>query len=148
MKNIYTIDIDAPPERVFACLRDGDRAREWIPNLVENEDIDRAPGVVGSTFRHVYVERGRRMEMQGQIVAHEPPRRLAIMLSGPFELHVDYRLDDLGGGRTRLTQQSEVRFKNRAMAFLGALMSPLMKKASLKQAEASFGKLKELVEAA
>src|SRR5690606_26229102 len=112
-----------------------------------NEDLTKTPNVVGSTFRHVYIERGKRMEMQGEIVAHEPPRRLAITLAGPFDLHVGYLLDDLGG-RTRLTQHSDVRFKSRAMSIVAALMRPLIKKTSSKQAEESFGKLKRLIESA
>lgn len=147
MKNVHSIDIDAPPARVFAWLGDGERAKEWVPNLVENEDLVRTPDVVGSTFRHVYLERGRRMEMHGKIVGYEPPRRLALTLSGPFELDVEYVLDDLGEGRTRLTQHSEVRFKSRVISILGALMQPLMKRAASKQAAESFGKLRRLVEA-
>src|SRR5690606_2887321 len=62
MKNTFSIDIEAPPERVFAWLGDGERAKQWVPNLVENEDLTKTPNVVGSTFRHVYIERGKRME--------------------------------------------------------------------------------------
>lgn len=147
MKNIFSIEVDAPPERVFAWLGDGERAKQWVPNLVESDDLERTPDGVGSTFRHVYVERGRRMEMHGKVVAHEPPDRLAIALTGPFDLYVEYQLDDLAG-RTRLTQRSEVRFKNRAMALAALLMRPLMRKASSKQTEESFGKLKRLIESA
>lgn len=147
MKNIFSIEVDAPPERVFAWLGDGERAKQWVPNLVESDDLERTPKGVGSTFRHVYVERGRRMEMHGKVVAHEPPDRLAIALTGPFDLYVEYQLDDLAG-RTRLTQRSEVRFKNRAMALAALLMRPLMRKASSKQTEESFGKLKRLIESA
>src|SRR5690606_291804 len=102
--------------------------------------------VVGSTFRHVYLERGRRMEMHGKVVGYEPPRRFTLTLSGPFDAHVDYVLDDIGGGRTRLTQHSEVRFRSRVMAVIAALLSPLMKGAASKQAEQSFGKLRRLIE--
>lgn len=146
MKNVYSIEIDAPPARVFALLHNAERAREWLPNLVENEDLVRTPDVVGSTFRHVYLERGRRMEMLGKIVGYEPPRRLTLTLTGPVEILVDYVLDDLGG-RTRLTQRSEMRFKNRLIKIVGALMQPLLKGAAAKQAESSFGELKRLVEA-
>lgn len=84
--------------------------------------------------------------MLGKIVGYEPPRRLTLTLTGPVEILVDYVLDDLGG-RTRLTQRSEMRFKNRLIKIVGALMQPLLKGAAAKQAESSFGKLKRLVEA-
>jgi uncharacterized protein YndB with AHSA1/START domain len=146
MKHHYSLEIDAPAERVFAWLGDSERALRWVPNLVESEDLEITPSKIGSRFRHVYVERGRRMEMQGKVTAYEPPRRFACELqSEMFDLTVDYRLESLGN-RTRLTQKSETRFNSLPMRLIGALLMPLMKKASLRGLEDSFGKLKRLSE--
>lgn len=146
MKNSYTIEIDAPPAQVFQWLEDPERLKQWLPNLVENErDASTATGT-GSKFRQVYVENGRRMEMQGEVTQFERNRHLACDIRGEvFDLFVDYRLEDLGG-RTRLTQESEVRFRNAMMRIVGAVLKPLMKKSSMKQLESSFVKLKALAE--
>jgi uncharacterized protein YndB with AHSA1/START domain len=145
MKNTYTIDIEAPPERVFYRITGG-RLMKWLPNIVESENLKVTESQIGSTFRQVYLERGRRMEMHGEITGYEPNRRLTCEIRGDaFELWVDYRLEDLGG-RTRLTQDSTVIFKSTAMKVMGVLMKPFMKKASLKQADDSFAKLKQLAE--
>jgi uncharacterized protein YndB with AHSA1/START domain len=148
MKNRYSLEIEAPPERVFAWLGNSERALRWVPNLVESEDLEITPSKVGSTFRHVYLERGRRMEMQGTVTAYEPHRRFACELrSNMFDLSVDYRLESLGH-RTRLTQESETHFKGLPLRLIGALLTPLMKKAAQRGLADSFGKLKRLAEAA
>ena len=119
---------------------------EWMPTLVEAEDFEVTAGKVGSKFRHVYLENGRRMEMHGTVTAYEHPRHLASELRGDaFDLFVDYRLEDLGG-RTRLTQEFEVLMKSTVMKVIGALMRPIMRKASRKQLETSFSRLKALAE--
>jgi uncharacterized protein YndB with AHSA1/START domain len=147
MKTTYSLEIEAPPERVFEWLGHAQRALEWVPNLVESEDVDVTPSKIGSTFRHAYLERGRRMEMHGKVTGYEPNRRLTIEMQGEaFDLWVDYRAEDLGG-RTRLTQESEVKFKSLAMRIVAALMRPLIAKAARQQQAESFAKLKRLAEA-
>src|SRR5262245_20481637 len=120
MKNTYSLEIDAPIERVFAWVYESDRNKQWLPNLVESEVLVTVPEGKGSKFRQVYVENGRRMEMVGEVVGFERNRYLACALSGAaFGVDVDYRLEDLGRGRTRLTQTSEVRFGSPVMKIIG-----------------------------
>ncbi len=145
MKNNYSIEIEAPPERVFYWLDDAERVMKWVPNIVENEDLVVTEEKIGSTFRQVYLENGRRMEMHGEVTGYEANRRLTTEISGDvFDLLVDYHLEDLGG-RTRLTQDSEVRFKG-FFKIIGPIMTPFVRKASLKQLEESFATLKTLSE--
>src|SRR5690606_9716786 len=139
--------IDAPPAKVFKWIYDSEHNLQWLPNLVEVEVLDAKPGGVGSMFRQVYLENGRRMEMTGTVVAYEHDRHLACDIQGSaFDLHVDYRLEDLGG-RTRLTQQSTVRFKNVAMKIMGLVLKPMMRKMSARQNAAAFSKLKQCIAA-
>jgi uncharacterized protein YndB with AHSA1/START domain len=148
MKYTYSIEINAPPARVFPWINDGERLKQWIPNLVENEQLEVSAGTVGSTFRQVYLERGRRMEMHGKVTRFEQNRRLTAEIGGDlFDLLVDYRLEDIGGC-TRLTQDSTITFKNAVMRLVTKLMGPFMRKATAQQAEAGFGKLKRLAESA
>ncbi len=142
--NTFSVDIAAPPSRVFPWIFEAERNKLWLPNLVEAEVLTTAPGTVGNTFRQVYLENGRRMEMLGTVTGYEQDRYLACELRGPFTLRVDYRLEDLGG-RTRVTQHSEVVMTG-FMKLLFALLKPLMKKAAAKNAAEAFGKLKQLVE--
>ena len=146
MKNTYTIEIDAPPADVFYFLEHGERLKDWLPNLVEHEDLEITENKVGSTARQVFLERGRRMEMIGTTTAFEANRRLAAEVSGDaFDLMVDYELEDLGG-RTRVRQDSELRFKG-FLRFVGPIMVFFTKKSAEKHLEETFGKLKALAEA-
>src|SRR5688572_4787701 len=61
--NTYTIDIGAPPATVFKWIHEAPRNKLWLPNLAEAEVLHSEPGGVGSTFRQLYVENGRRIEM-------------------------------------------------------------------------------------
>ena len=146
MKNTYTIEIDAPPADVFYFLEDGERLKDWLPNLVEHEDLEITENRVGSTARQVFLEGGRRMEMIGTTTAFEANRRLAAEVCGKaFDLMVDYHLEDLNG-RTRVRQDAEVRFKG-FLRFVGPVMVLFTKRSAEKQLEETFAKLKTLAEA-
>ena len=147
MPNVYSIEINATPERVFYWLDDSQRILQWVPNIVENEDLEVTEDKVGSTFRQVYDENGKRMEMQGVVTAYTPNRQVACDICGDiFDLSVDYQLEDLGE-KTRVTQTASVRFKGFIMKTIGPLLMLFAKKSSTKQLEDSFAKLKELAEA-
>jgi carbon monoxide dehydrogenase subunit G len=140
------IEINASPQIVFSWLEDPTKLNQWLPNIVENEIIYTTENKVGSTWRQVYEENGRRMEMFGTTTVHEPCKRTACEIKGKlFDLDVDYRLENLDG-RTRLTQNSVVKMKG-FFKLLGFILGPIMKKSQDKQADNSFSKLKRLAEA-
>jgi hypothetical protein len=62
MHNVFHIDIDAAPERVFYWLDDAEHVMQWAKGVVENEDLVKTEVKVGSTFRQVFEENGRKME--------------------------------------------------------------------------------------
>lgn len=143
MKNSFEHDIAAPPERVFALVNDASRLPDWVPNIVENEELEYQEGKVGSTFRQVYDERGHRMEFDGVTTAWEANRRLGVHLTGKsFDMDVDYHLEPIDTG-TRLRQDSAVQFKG-FWKVLGPLMCPFMKKSANKQLKESFEKLEAI----
>ena len=145
VKTSLSIEIEASPERVFAWLDDAQKVMQWVPNLIENQDLERTADQVGSTFRHVYLEHGHRMEMHGVVTAFVANQRLTSEISGDaFDLLVDYRLEDLGG-RTRLTQDSTVSFKG-LMKILGPVMTLFTRKSLMKLLQESLAKLKALAE--
>ena len=146
MHTVYSIIINAEPAQIFYWLDNAERVMQWVPNIVENEDIEVTENKIGSTFRQIYVEHGRRMEMRGVVTAYELNKHLACEISGQsFDLLVDYKLEDLAG-QTRLTQDATIRFKGFFGKIIGILASPFIKKSSMKQLEASFAKLKALSE--
>lgn len=146
MKTTYTTEINAPPSDVFYFLEDGERLKEWLPNLIEHEDLEITEEKVGSTARQVFLENGQRMEMTGKTTAYEANKRLAAECCGKsFDLTVDYKLEDLDGS-TRVTQDSELRFKG-FLKLIGPMMLLFTKKSAQKTMDETYDKLRALAEA-
>ena len=123
MHSQASIEIDRPIDEVFDYTNK--HVAEWSLTVVEDEVIEDKDGV-GTTFRCVTEERGRRMEFAGLVTLWEPPTKSAISLTGKsFDIEAEYRFEDLNG-RTRVTQESTVHGKGlfKIMLFLfGWLMN-------------------------
>ncbi len=105
MQSLASIEIDRPIDEVFTYTNE--KVAEWSLTVVEDEVIDDKNGV-GTTFRCVTEEKGRRMDFQGVVTLWEPPTTSAISLTGKmFDIEAEYRFEDLNG-RTRVTQESTV----------------------------------------
>jgi Polyketide cyclase / dehydrase and lipid transport len=117
MHSLASVEIDRPINEVFTYANE--KVAEWSLTVVEDEVIEDKDGV-GTTFRCVTEEKGRRMEFQGVVTHWEPPTRSAVNLTGPmFDIEAEYRFEDLNG-RTRVTQESTVKGKGfvKVMFFL------------------------------
>jgi len=92
------VEIDRPIEEVFDYTIN--KTPEWSLTVVEDEPIEIKPEGVGSTFRCVTEERGRRMVFEGVVTAYERPTTTTIFLTGKqFDIEATYIFEDLGGLR-------------------------------------------------
>ncbi|HEY5665341.1 MAG TPA: SRPBCC family protein [Gammaproteobacteria bacterium] len=147
MKNTNTVAVAASPARVFKLLNDSESLKQWIPNLIEDEVTERTDAGVGMRFRQVYLQNGRKMPMEGEVIAYRKDKYLACEIRGDsFDLIVDYSLEPQGDG-TLLTQNSEILFRSTPMKIMSVLVKPLIRKAMNKQEVEQFSKLKALAEA-
>ncbi len=143
MKSEGSIEIDRPIDEVFRLTND--HVAEWSIIVVENEMLDEKPGRVGSTFRTVTEENGKRMEFQGVVTHHEPPHGSAIHMTGSmFDIDAAYFFEDVGG-RTRVTQKSSVAGKGFFKVLL-FLIGWMMHKASCKATQKELESLKRFCE--
>lgn len=143
MHSVASIEIDRPIDEVFRYTND--KVAEWSLTVVEDEVIEDKNGV-GTTFRCVTEDRGRRMEFDGVITVWEPPTRSAISLKGrQFDIEAEYRFEDLGG-RTRVTQESNVTGKG-VVKIMFVLFGWLMNKQGCKAVEKELKSLKSKLEA-
>jgi hypothetical protein len=111
--------------------------------LVESEPLDDGPPAVGSRFRDVFEDLGRRVELEAEVVELEPPRLLAVhLVSDVFEATSTSRLEPAGGG-TRLRAEIETTYT----ALAARLLAPAVTHHAQKRLEADLARLKELVEA-
>jgi carbon monoxide dehydrogenase subunit G len=146
MENRHSIDIERPREAIFDFLTDPKNIREIVPNLVDEGIIEEKPGRVGTTFWHVYEERGRTMKMTGVVTEHQPPERSAVSVDGAmFGLDVTYVLEEIGPSTTRLTQVAKVRWKH-VFKIMGLLFQKKFEVEGRKSQVENFERLKSILE--
>jgi hypothetical protein len=100
------IEIDAPPDRVWAVLTDFDSYPEWNPF------VKRISGraETGAKLEVRVVPPGKRgMGFKPTVTAAEPRRELAwlgrVLAPGIFDGDHHFELEELSGGRTRFVQR-------------------------------------------
>ena len=142
-RNEASIEIAAAPAEVFPWLAASERRCEWMGALTESEPLTEGSPEVGSRFRDVFEDLGRRVELEAEIVELEPPHALTVHLdSRVFEATSSQRLEELEGGRTRLTAVIETEYKQRA----ARLAAPVVTRHAQRRLEQDLARLKELVE--
>lgn len=68
---VYTIFIESTPEKIWQALTDGAFTRQyWAGRRIESD------WKKGSPVHH-YLEDTREFELSGEVVEHDPPRRLS-----------------------------------------------------------------------
>ncbi len=145
MKSEASIEICRPIATVFDFTTS--RVAEWSQIVVEDELIEAKPGDVGTTFRTVTADHGQRMEFEGTVTCHAPPKRHTVLMKGQkFDIEADYLFEDLGGTSTRVTQRTAVTAKG-LMKVVFALLGRLMTKASCHAALKELTNLKTILEA-
>jgi uncharacterized protein YndB with AHSA1/START domain len=145
MKNIATIEIEAPIALVFDFLNDETKHALWVEGL---EETIREPGYnrknpLGSKFKQ-RIREGNKVEIyEGEVTAYERPKHLgARVYNKSFTVQVDYHLNHVKKV-THLEFISEVTFHNLAMKMLAGMSRSLMRAVIEKQMNV----VKKLIEA-
>ena len=96
-----SIDIDAPPERVWAVLSDVERWHEWNESVMSVERLDDGPLGVGS---RAVVKQPRLRPAEFEVTAFEPGRSFAWTSKAPGVTSVgDHRVEPRGEGGSTAT---------------------------------------------
>lgn len=145
MKNICTVDIDAPMTKVFDFINDANKHRLWLVGL---EETIREPGYdpknpLGSKFQQK-IRDGKKVEVyDGVVTGYDRPRHLgARVFNKAFSVDIDYRLTKVKK-HTHLEFSSEVTFHNLAYKLMAGLSRSIMRAILEKQMTT----LKGLIEA-
>jgi uncharacterized protein YndB with AHSA1/START domain len=102
-----SVDVDAEPERVWRALVDPALVARYLHGTAMETDW-----AVGGPIVWRGEWEGKPYEDKGEVLAFDPPRRLAVTHWSPLtgapdtpenRNHVTYDLEPLDGGRTRLT---------------------------------------------
>ena len=122
MKSQTITRINAPDSTVFLWLEDNNRLKKWVPNLAEDEPISDTPEKIGSTFRQVFLENDREMEMMGEITAFVENEHMRVNMTGKmFNLDMEYILTAVSKTQTDVTQNTKIQLKG-----FGKLLTPIM----------------------
>lgn len=134
-----SVIVDRHIEDVFDYTNNN--VAEWSNMVVEEETLEETPSGVGSRFRMVTEDHGRREEFHGETTAYDPPKlSRSYMTGGSFDIDVEYRFEDLRG-KTRVTQKSDVKGKG-FMRVLLPVMGVLMRKSSCRALQNELDSLK------
>ena len=138
-----TIDLTAPPARIWTLLTEPEQIKRWITELVSDEPLTPPPIGVGTKTRMKIREGSRVVEYATELVAFTPLNELAIEMRGGSlgaePMRVSYLLSDLGSS-TRLVYRSSWRPRG----VLLTLLLPLIIVVGRRNLRRSLGRLAEL----
>jgi uncharacterized protein YndB with AHSA1/START domain len=135
------IDIDRPPEAVFALLTNVGRLPEWQASSIRAE----ADGPVreGSRIRETRRFLGREFRTEMEVTAYDPPHRFDVRsINAPIPLTIRHTLEPSGGG-TRIAVVGEANPRS-VMRFAAGGIA----KTAEREFRRDLAKLKELLERA
>jgi uncharacterized protein YndB with AHSA1/START domain len=100
-----SIEIDAPPEQVWALVSDIERMSSWSPQVVRST-VDGDEVGLGTTFVNENQQDDVVWPTNARVVRFEPPRDFAFKIK-ENRLVWSFELEPLPGGRTRVTERRE-----------------------------------------
>ena len=137
-----SVEINRPPEEVFAYVADPGHLPEWSGIVQEVRKEAQGQPREGDRYTSVAKFLGRRFETPLEVTAHDPPRRHSDRSTGgPFPQEYTYILEEVAGGGTRLTLVAE----GEPGGFF-RLVGPLLQRAGSRQFRADLATLKDLLE--
>jgi uncharacterized protein YndB with AHSA1/START domain len=139
-----TVEIDRPPQEVFAYVSDMARHPEWQEKLLTATVEGEGPIRVGTRVKQTRRVGGGTRTFTLEVTEHDPPNRLAFRgIDGPVRPQGKITFEPLDGGqRTRYSAQLD--FEGRGP---GVLFAPLVRRDARKQLPDSLQRLKQKLEA-
>lgn len=140
-----TIEIDAPPERVWDVVMNPRRLAEWVTIHRRIEDV---PPTLerGSTFGQTLSLRGAPLHVEWTVVDVEKPSRATWEGRGPAHSRASivYALRALDGSRTRFEYTNEFRAPGGPLGAVAGRV--LVGGLSQREAQRSLQRLKQVIE--
>lgn len=120
-----SVEIDAPPERVWAVVaEDVTNAPKWTSHLERAEKLDEGPPAKGTRYRYHLDLAGHkeRLEVQ-QSVFSKPKKCSGTFIKGPLKGTWAYTYTARPDGTTRLTYEMDYELAG-LLRFAGGLLGP------------------------
>jgi uncharacterized membrane protein len=138
---VASVEVERPPDEVFAYLDRLDRHGEWQQDIVSTRVETEGPTRQGSRAVDTRKFPGGRRDFTYEITEHDPPRRSSFrVLDGPIRPSGTVTVEPAGNG-SRVTL--EMAFEGHG---IGKLLLPLVERDARKRVAASQQRLKERLE--
>jgi uncharacterized membrane protein len=139
-----SVEINKPPEEVFAYLDDVERHGEWQEDIVDVERVTEGPTRQGTRVRETRHVPGGNRSMMYEVTAHDPPRQSSFrVLDGPIRAVGTISVEPAGDGtKSRVTIAMD--FKGNGIA--GKMLLPIARNQARKRVPESQAKMKEVLE--
>lgn len=105
-----SVEIDAPPERVWQVVSDPANIPHWERHVVSVRVPDGGLGE-GSTYSVVMSFMGIKVRVRGEILRWEPPAHATIRLRGPLDATIDTSVARLPRQRSVLRHEVTYTFR-------------------------------------
>jgi uncharacterized protein YndB with AHSA1/START domain len=115
-----SVEIDAPPEKVWTVVSDPRNLPRWDRHIVRVEGVPKAGIKEGSQYATTVRFMGVRAGARSTVVELRPNRYAKVHVRGALDADVETWLDPLDGGRTRLRHRVNFRFKGGPLGELAA----------------------------
>ena len=137
-----SMEVEAPPEAIFAILDDVTRTPEWLKRCTKIEALSDGPIAVGQKMKYHYKDGSRTGVIYGEVAQHEPNRHLENRFTDRMmAVLVDFRAEPLDAGRSRLTHTITIDTKG-----IGKAFTPMIKRQLPDQTMGAMTSLKALAE--
>ena len=117
-----SVEIDAPPDKVFVVLDDPERIQEYGVGVTRVSDFNQTPQRVGDTGRITYSAMGLRFPMKFTVTAYEQNARFEMSMEGGMTGTMNWELTPQGSG-TALSLTIDYRMRG---GILGKAMDALL----------------------
>jgi uncharacterized protein YndB with AHSA1/START domain len=140
-----TIEIEAPPERVYDLVMDPRRLGDWVSIHAGLKQSPNGELRKGSELVQCLKLAGRRFDVHWEVVQAEKPKRVVWEGKGPVHSRakVVYDLDADGDGKTCFSYMNEYSMPGGP---LGRIAAGVLRHTAERESEKTLAQLKALVE--
>jgi uncharacterized protein YndB with AHSA1/START domain len=138
-----TVIINKSIKEVWEFFKNPDNLKLWLGGFQRFEQVSGTPGTVGAKAKHYFIERGKELVLDEEIIEVIPEKKFLGTLGSPMMVNtVTNYFNDLGNNQTEYALSSDTQFKG----FLWKQIGPLMKGEFKKRQENDLQKLKQVLE--
>jgi len=138
-----TVIINRPIKEVWDFFKDPNTLKLWLGGFQRYEQVSGTPGTVGAKAKHYFIERGKELVLDEEIIEVIPEKKFLGTLGSPMMVNtVTNYFNDLGNNKTEYSLSSDTQFKG----FFWKQVGPLMKGEFKKRQQNDLQKLKQVLE--